>query len=66
MKKNMGTADRVIRTVIAIAIFALFSVGRITGAAAVILGIVALLLATGISGICPAYTLFHVSTRKEA
>lgn len=67
MKKNMGTVDRVIRTVIAIAIIALFSAGHITGTAAVVLGIVAfLLLVTGISGVCPAYMPFHFSTRKEA
>jgi len=67
MKKNMGTADRVIRTIIAIAIVILFFVGQISGTAAVVLGIVAvLLLVTGLTGVCPAYMAFHFSTKKEA
>jgi len=67
MKKNMGTADRVVRVVVALAIIALFAVGRVTGTAAVVLGIVVfLLLVTGLSGVCPAYMPFHFSTKKEA
>ncbi len=67
MNKNMGTADRVIRTVIAVAIVVLFFVGHISGPAAIILGIVAaILLVTGLTGVCPAYMIFHFSTKREA
>ena len=66
MKQNMGTADRVIRTVIAIVIVILFFVGHISGAAAIFLGLLAaILLVTGLTGVCPAYMLFHFSTKKE-
>lgn len=67
MEKNMGTVDRVIRTIIAIAIVVLFFVGHISGTAAVVLGILAaILLVTGLTGVCPAYMPFHFSTKKEA
>lgn len=67
MKKNMGNADRVIRTVIAVGIVVLFFVGQISGGAAIILGILAaILLATGLTGVCPAYIPFGFSTKKEA
>ena len=66
MKKNMGAADRVIRTAIAIAIVVLFFVGQISGTAAIVLGILAaILFATGLTGVCPAYVPFHFSTKKE-
>ena len=66
MKKNMGTADRVIRAIIAVAIIALYFAGQITGTAAIILGILAvILLATSITGVCPAYGPFGISTLKK-
>lgn len=67
MNKNMGTADRIIRVAIGVAIVVLFAVGQISGTAAIVLGILAvLLLGTGLSGICPAYMPFGFSTKKEA
>lgn len=66
MEKNMGTADRVIRTVLAVAIVVLFFIGHISGAAAVILGLLAtILLVTGLTGVCPAYMPFHFTTKKK-
>ena len=41
MIKNMGTADRIIRTIIALVIGALIIAGTLTGLVAVILGIFA-------------------------
>jgi hypothetical protein len=41
MSKNMGTADRSIRVLIAIAIIVLFATGRIAGTLAIVLGVVA-------------------------
>lgn len=66
MKKNMGTADRVIRIVIAAIIAALYFSGQITGTLAIVLGIVAIIfLATSLIGWCPAYLPFHISTCKR-
>lgn len=65
MKQNMGTADRVIRTVIAIAIAALYLTGRISGTLAIILAVVAVvLLVTSSVAFCPGYLPFGISTRK--
>lgn len=66
MRKNMGTIDRVIRTVVALAIVGLYLAGRISGTVAVVLGIVAaVFLVTSSIGVCPGYLPFGFSTRKE-
>ena len=66
MKLNMGTIDRSIRLVVAAIIAVLYFAGWITGAAAVVLGIVAIvLLLTSIVGWCPGYLPFGLSTRKS-
>ncbi len=67
MKKNMGAADRIIRTLIAVVIGVLFFKGVITGVLGVILGILAIVfLATSLVGWCPAYLPFKISTCKAA
>jgi hypothetical protein len=66
MKKNMGTIDRVIRTVIAVVIAVLYFTGQISGTVAIVLGIVAVaFLLTSLVGWCPIYKPFGISTRKE-
>jgi|APIni6443716594_1056825.scaffolds.fasta_scaffold58816_2 hypothetical protein len=63
MKKNMGTIDRIIRTLLAIVIVILYLNGSITGVAAIILGIFALIfLITSAIGFCPLYAPLHIST----
>ena len=65
MKKNMGTLDRSIRTVIAVIIGILYFTGQISGTPATILIIIAIIfLLTSIISWCPAYTLFGFSTKK--
>ncbi len=65
MKKNMGTLDRVIRTIIALAVVALYYSGKISGTLAIVLGIVAIaFLVTSLVGWCPSYVPFGLSTRK--
>lgn len=65
MTKNMGTVDRVVRIVLALAVALLYFTGVISGTLAVILGIVALiLLLTGIVGFCPLYAPFKFSTNR--
>lgn len=66
MKKNMGTIDRIIRTVLAILIIVFYFTGQITGTAAIILGIVAILfLVTSFMGFCPAYLPLKITTIKS-
>lgn len=67
MNRNMGLVDRIIRGVIAVAILVLLLAGQLSGVAAIILGIVAVIFAvTAIVGICPLYLLFKLSTRKAS
>jgi hypothetical protein len=66
MKKNMGTIDRVIRIVLAIVVAILYMNGSITGTAAIILGILALVfILTSLIGFCPLYVPFKISTIKK-
>jgi len=67
MKKNMGTVDRVVRVGIAVIIAILYVTNVLSGAAAIILGILALIfLATSGVGFCPLYVPLKISTRKKA
>jgi len=66
MKKNMGSADRLIRLVVAIVVAILFFTKQITGLAAIILGILAIIfLLTSVVGVCPLYVPFRISTIKK-
>jgi hypothetical protein len=63
MKKNMGSADKIIRIIIAIVIAALYFTNVISGT----LGIVLLVLAsvfmlTSLVSFCPLYAPFGLST----
>lgn len=63
MKTNMGSADRIIRIIIAIVIGILYFTNVITGTLATILLIVgAIFLLTGLISSCPAYMPFGLST----
>jgi amino acid transporter len=67
MKKNMGTIDRIIRIVLAIVVAILYMNGSITGVAAVILGILALVfIITSLIGFCPLYVPFKISTISKS
>ena len=66
MIKNMGTADRLIRTVLALVVIALYLTGHISGLAAIILGILAaIFLLTSFMAFCPLYFPLKLSTRKK-
>lgn len=66
MKKNMGLIDRAIRVVLAVVVIVLYLAGMITGAAAVILGVIALIfLATSAVGFCPLYLPLGINTDKK-
>lgn len=67
MKKNMGTLDSIFRVLIALAVAVLYYTGQITGTAAIILGIIAvILLLTSVVSFCPLYALFRISTAKKS
>ena len=66
MIKNMGTADRLIRTVVALVVAALYFTGQISGLTAIILGVFAVIfLLTSIISFCPLYIPLKLSTRKK-
>ena len=66
MKKNMGTVDRVVRTLVAIGVGVLYFTGRIGGTLAIVLGIFAIVfLLTSFVGWCPGYMPLGISTRKD-
>lgn len=67
MKSNMGTVDRVIRVLIAIVIAILYFTGQISGTAAIILGIIAIVfLLTSFVSFCPLYSPFKISTKGKS
>ncbi len=66
MIKNMGSVDRAVRIVAALVVGALYLAGQITGTAALILGLVAVVFVlTSAAGSCPLYMLAGLSTRKK-
>ncbi len=65
MKQNLGSVDRILRAIIAAALFAISLTGVITGVVstiAIILAVVMLL--TAATGFCPLYMLFKLSTKR--
>jgi len=65
MKLNMGSIDRTIRLAVAAIIAVLYFTGQITGTVAIVLGIVAIaFVVTSLTGWCPGYLPFGISTRK--
>jgi len=66
LNKNMGTLDRIVRLVIAAAIAILYFTGNLSGLAAIILGILAVIfVVTSLVSFCPLYLPFGLSTRKK-
>ena len=66
MKKNMGTIDRVIRTLLAIVVAFLYFTNNISGLAAIVLSVFAIIfLLTSFMGVCPLYTVLGIKTIKN-
>lgn len=66
MKKNMGSADKIIRVILAIIIAILYFTNQISGVAAIVLGIFAVVfLLTSFVGFCPLYAPLKLSTLKK-
>lgn len=67
MKKNMGTADRIIRTIIAIVVGILYFTDVITGTLGIVLLVLAgVFLLTSLVSFCPLYAPFGIKTCKTA
>lgn len=65
MKKNMGTADRTIRILIAVIVAALFFTEIISGTLGIILLVLAgIFVLTSFISFCPLYAPFGISTCK--
>jgi hypothetical protein len=63
MKKNMGTADRIIRVIIAAVVVTLFFTNVITGTLGIILLVLAgVFVVTSFVSFCPLYTIFGMNT----
>jgi len=66
MKINMGAADRAIRLLLVAVIALLYFTGNISGIAAIILGVLAVVFAfTSFTGFCPLYYPFKVSSIRR-
>ena len=70
MKKNMGTADRIIRLIVAALFVVLYFTHVITGTWGIIILILAgIFVLTSIFAVCPLYIPFGIKTlasKKEA
>ncbi|NHE56928.1 YgaP family membrane protein [Cyclobacterium plantarum] len=63
MKKNMGTTDRIVRTIIALVAIYLYYTGAVTATLGIVLIVVAaIFLLTSLVSFCPLYTLFGLKT----
>ncbi len=66
MKKNMGTADKVIRILVAVVFAVLYFTHTVTGALGlVLLAVSVIFVITSLVGFCPLYYPLSLSTRKK-
>ena len=66
MKKNVGTTDKVIRILAAVAVIILYFTNVISGTLAIILlAVSSLLILTSFISFCPVYWPFGISTRTR-
>lgn len=63
MKKNMGSADRIIRILLAVVFAVLFFTNTVTGTFGIVLLVLAgVFLLTSFVSFCPLYTLVGLNT----
>ncbi len=66
MKRNMGSADRIIRILVAVAIIALYFTNQINGTLAIaLLALSAIFILTSFVSFCPLYLPFGINTRGK-
>jgi hypothetical protein len=67
MKKNMGSADKIIRFILAIIFVALYFTGTVTGTAGIVLLVLAgVFVLTSLVSFCPLYAPFGLKTCKTS
>ncbi|HEY4937223.1 MAG TPA: DUF2892 domain-containing protein [Puia sp.] len=65
MKKNMGTADRTVRILLALVMGALYFSNAVTGTFGIVLLVLAVIfLLTSFISFCPLYAIFGFTTCK--
>lgn len=63
MKRNMGSADRIVRFLAAAAMIALYFTGTVTGTWGIVLLVLAgVFIITSLVSFCPLYTLLGIKT----
>jgi hypothetical protein len=66
MRTNMGGTDRTLRLILAAVAAVLIYARLLTGTAALVIGILAIVFAvTSVVGFCPLYVPLGISTRKK-
>lgn len=66
MKKNIGSADKIIRLLVAVIIAGLFFANLITGTTAIILLVLAVVfILTSLVGTCPIYLALGLNSNKK-
>jgi hypothetical protein len=67
MKKNLGSADRIIRLLILVVAAVLYFTGTLTGTLGLVVLIVGVILgATAVINFCPIYKALGIKTNKSA
>lgn len=66
MIRNVGTADRLVRTILGAGVLAgAWWTGPGSAGGVVLLVVAAVLLVTAATGFCPLYRLLHISTNRR-
>jgi len=66
MKKNMGPVDRILRSIVALTLIALYILDIITGTVGIVVVVFAsIMLISAIIGNCPPYALMGFNTCKK-
>jgi hypothetical protein len=66
MKKNMGSADRIIRVIIAATLTTLYFMGILTGTLGLVLiGLSVIFVLTSLVSFCPLYLPFGLNTLRK-
>lgn len=66
MKQNMGTTDRIIRSIIAVIFFALYYNDIIPGTLGIVLVVISVVfLLTSFMSFCPLYSILGISTLRK-
>lgn len=66
MKTNMGSTDKTLRILLAVAIAILYYTKIISGTLAIVLGTISLVfILTSLFSVCPLYTVLGINTCKK-